>query len=194
MKKTLLALATLATCGTAAAAFTGTAAPGSWSVANVGTLNGSPSPGTALFTTTQLVMLGADSSNGCTGASYGFLGACELRVSLNQPGTYSFDWSYVSFDADGPGGDQFGVFVDGLRVAPSISDLGGAVSQAGNRSFVATSSFAFFLNCTDCTGGKATVTISNFTLAPIPEPSTLALWLAGGAAVAGWARRQRQRG
>lgn len=194
MHKTLLALATLAACGSASAAFTGDAAPGNWAVSNLGTLTGTFSLGTALFSSSQLVMIGSDSSSGCTGASYGVAGSCELRVSLNQPGIYSFDYSYVSLDSDGPGGDLFGVVVNGTRVLPQISDPGGAVAQIGTRSFTATSSFAFFLNCTDCLGGKSTVTISNFNVSPIPEPSTLALWLAGGVAAGGMAWRRRLQG
>jgi hypothetical protein len=194
MKKILLALAAAAACGSATAQFSGPMAPVNWSVTNVGTLTGNVTLGTALFTLRQLVLVGADASLGCTGGTYGFAGPCELRVTVNQPGIYTFDYSYVSFDADGPGGDLFGVIVDGVRVAPSISDPGGAVSQAATRSFTAQSSFGFFLNCSDCTGGEATATITSFSVAAIPEPGTLALWLAGGAVLAGVAMRRRRRG
>ncbi len=195
MKKILLALAAVIACGSAAAQFTGPQAAANWTVGNLGALNGNVSFGTALFAPSQLVLVGADASSGCTGGVYGFAGPCELRVTLNQPGIYTFDYAYTSFDSDGPGGDLFGVLVDGVRVSPTVSDPGGAVSQAGTRSFTALSSFGFFVNCSDCTGGEARVTISSFRVSPVPEASTLALWLAGGAAVAGIAsRRQRAAG
>jgi hypothetical protein len=40
------------------------------------------------------------------------------------------------------------------------------------------------LNCTDCTGGTASATISNFNFAPVPEPTPAVLMLAGLLALA----------
>jgi hypothetical protein len=82
----------------------------------------------------------------------------------------------LTSDADGPPGDIFGVIVDGNRI--QLSDPGGANGQGGSRQFNAASSFGFFLNCTDCTGGTATTVVSDF-VGVVPESSTVALMLAG---------------
>jgi hypothetical protein len=176
-----LAVACVATAlaGPAWADFTGATAPANFTVANVGTLTGaSISLGTAAFTTTQLTLTGSNAAGGCTGGVYSVLASpCQVQARINLPGRYSFNWTYVTADADGPAGDIFGVMVNGTRTA--LSDLGGAVSQSGSASFVATSSFAWMLNCTDCTGASATATISNFVYAPVPEPTQAALLLGG---------------
>jgi hypothetical protein len=112
-----------------------------------------------------------------------------VQATIALAGTYSFNWSYLTADGAGPGGDIFGAVVDGTRV--SLSDPGGAISQTGSASLTAASSFGWFLNCTDCIGGSAAATISNFNFTQaIPEPSTYGLMLAGLAAF-GLIRRKR---
>src|SRR5437764_754447 len=171
--------------GPAAAQFIGPVAPATWTVTNAGTLTGgSPTLGTALFSTTQLVLTGSNSLSpsgdapGCAGGFFQTLGPCQLQVLRSLPGSYSFSWSYLSSDLAGPGGDLFGVIVDSTRI--QLSDPGGANAQSGTRTFAANSSFGWFINCTDCIGGSATSTISQFTFAAaVPEPETYALMLAG---------------
>jgi len=178
-------LALLGFAGPAAAVFTGPTAPANWTVVNTGSLiGGSPTLGSATFSTTQLMMTGSNSispsglSPGCSGGFFQTLGPCQLQVTINTPGTYSFSWSYLSSDDAGPGGDPFGVIVDSTRI--QLSDPGGADAQSGTASFAASSSFGWFVNCSDCIGGSATVTISQFALAAaIPEPETYALIIAG---------------
>jgi hypothetical protein len=182
MRKISLTAAVLSACafaGPALADFSGATAPANFTVANVGTLNGaSISLGTAAFTSTQLVLTGSNAGGGCTGGVYSVLASpCQVQASINLPGRYSFNWAYTTADADGPAGDIFGVMVGSTRMA--LSDLGGAVSQSGSASFVTTSSFAWMLNCTDCTGAAATATISNFVYAPVPEPTQAALLMGG---------------
>ena len=190
-------LATTAAATALAADFTGPADPALFTVESVGTLSGaSPSIGFATFGSNQLVLVGGNTANpaggtpGCDGGVWQVLASpCQLQVTLNTPGTYTFDWSYVTADPDGAGGDLFGVIVDGNRIA--LSDIGGAIAQTGSASFVASSSFGWLMNCTDCTGGFATATISGFELAPIPEPGSLALLLAGLVTVGALKQRRR---
>ncbi|HEX2539699.1 MAG TPA: PEP-CTERM sorting domain-containing protein [Caldimonas sp.] len=110
-----------------------------------------------------------------------------------MPGIYSFSWSYLTTDTAGPGGDLFGVLVDSSRVL--LSDPGGANAQSGMRTFAAASSFGWFLNCTDCIGGSATATISQFDFmaAAIPEPETYALLLAGALGLVARSRGRLQK-
>jgi hypothetical protein len=162
-----------------AAGFSGAHDAANWAVSNEGTVADTATLGSATFSATQLVLVGSTSTAdpGCSGGVYGFIDSpCQTQATIGLAGSYNFEWSYVTFDADGPAGDIFGVVVDGVRI--SLSDPGGPLVQTGNRSFDATSSFGFFLNCTDCLGGQATATVSSFAAA-VPEPSTYALMLAG---------------
>lgn len=171
-----------------AAGFTGDAAPANFTVASTGALLGAPaSAGTAQFSATELLLTGGTAAGGCDGGSYSVPGPCELGVQLARGGNVQFHWSYTTADVDGPAGDMFSLVVDGQRT--TLSDLGGAVAQAGDVAVSAGQSFGWVLNCTDCTGGTASVTISNFSLAPVPEPAGWALLLGGLAGLAGWRGR-----
>ena len=200
MKSVLFAsLALLSFAGPAAADFSGPVAPATWTVTNTGTLTGgSPTLGSATFSTTQLVLTGSnslspsDDSPSCAGGFFQTLGPCQLQVTRSLPGTYSFSWSYLSSDAAGPGGDLFGVLVDSNRI--QLSDPGGPNAQSGTRTFAANSSFGWFINCTDCIGGSATSTISQFTFAAaVPEPETYALIVAGVLALAARLKGRRRK-
>jgi hypothetical protein len=185
-----------------AAGFTGSTDPSLFTTSNVGTLiGGAPSLGSATFSAVQLVLVGSNSTSpapggttpGCSSGQYGAVGSpCQVQTILNAPGIYTFNWSYVTFDNDGPAGDIFGVMVNGARIA--LSDPGGANVQTGTRSIVATSAFGWFMNCTDCIGGFATATISGLQVSPVPEPAGQALLLVGLAALAGVHRHRRTKG
>jgi PEP-CTERM motif-containing protein len=193
-------IALLGFAGPAAADFSGPVGPALWTVTNTGTLiGGSPTLGSASFTTTQLMLTGSNSlspsgdSPSCTGGFFQTLGPCQLQVTRNLPGTYAFSWSYLSSDAAGPGGDLFGVIVDSNRI--QLSDPGGANAQSGTRTFAANSSFGWFINCTDCIGGSATSTISQFAFAAaVPEPETYALMVAGVLGLIARLKRHRRPG
>ncbi|NUZ06857.1 PEP-CTERM sorting domain-containing protein [Piscinibacter koreensis] len=180
----------------ALAAFVGPTAPNNWTITNTGTLIGpAPSPGFAQFTTETLTLVGSNAVTpgptfdvpACVGGVYGELGPCQLRVTIQLNGMYTFNFDYTTTDFDGPLGDIFGVLVDGMPIM--LSDPGGGNSQSGHASFTAMSSFGFFIDCTDCVEGRATVVISDFWF--VPEPSSTALLLAGAL---GWgALRLRRR-
>ena len=195
---TLLMLALAALAVPAQAQFSGPYAPANWTTLSTGTLAGTgTSAGSASFSSSLLTLVGgngvapAGSDASCVGGTYGFAGPCQIQTTIGAPGTYSFHWSYLTADADGPAGDIFGVVVNGVRT--SLSDPGGSISQSGDRTFTASSSFGWFLNCSDCTGGAATAMITNFTVAqPIPELSTYALMAAGLAALGALSGRRRK--
>ena len=195
---TLAALALAVIAVPAHADFSGPYAPANWTTAMTGTLVGTgTTTGSATFSSSQLALIGgngiapAGSDGSCVGGVYAFAGPCQIQTTIVLPGTYSFHWSYLTADEAGPAGDIFGVLVNGVRT--SLSDPGGAISQSGDRTFTASSSFGWFLNCTDCTGGAATATITNFVVTqPIPEPTTYALLAAGLAALGAMSRRRRE--
>jgi hypothetical protein len=177
-------------CGVAAPAladFTGITDASLFTVSRLGTLSAPLSTGTAAFSTTVLNLTGADTSQGCVGGVYADVTSpCQIQAVIQAHGLFSFNWAYLTADADGPPGDIFGVLVDGNRIA--LSDPGGAPGQLGSSSFSVNNSFGWFMNCTDCTGGTATVAVSNVKL--VPEPATWALLLLAGVGL-GLSRWQR---
>lgn len=176
-------MATLATSCAASATtytgFTGPVAPANWSVDNVGTLTGvAPVLGSAAFSSSQLVLVGANAvssgagASACAGGLFQVLGPCQVQTTIKLPGSYSFDWSYLTSDAAGPSADIFGVILDSARIP--LSDPGGTNAQSGTATFAATSYFGFFINCTDCIRGSARAVISNLVFNTVSVPSPVA--------------------
>ena len=193
MTKTLLTSLLLLGAGATTAwatPFTGAGSPGALAVVNTGAFGAGATPvlGTAAATTTQLTLVGSDdaSGTGCTGGVYEVAGPCRTSAAYQQRGVYAFNWAYSTADISA-GGDSFGVLVDGVAI-PVYGDPGGPLLASGSARFAAFTSFGWYINCTDCTGGAATARVSNLDL---PEPAPWALvFLAGG--LAGIARRSAQ--
>jgi hypothetical protein len=189
-------VAVAAFCGPANADFTGAYAPANWTTITSGTLTGSgTSLGSATFASASLSLVGGNTASpigdtSCVGGTYGFAGPCQVQTTIALPGTYSFHWNYSTADSAGPGGDIFGVLVNGTRI--QLSDPGGPITESGDRTFLASTSFGWFMNCTDCTGGGASATITGFNaVTAVPEPETYALMMAGLAALGLVVRRRR---
>lgn len=175
--------------------FTGPYAPFTWTSTFTGNLgiNG----GQTTINNTMVKLNGGDAPSpdpvneapACLNATYGIPGPCEVRFTttvIQDP--FVFDWSYTTADQGGPGGDLFGLLIDGVRV--QLSDPGGPITQSGHYSATASTSFGWYINCTDCIDGAASATITNFQAGlAVPEPGTIAL-LGFGVIAAGATRRK----
>jgi hypothetical protein len=168
----------------ALADFSGYYAPENWLTTHVpdadtdkGSIDESSEPG-------SIALIGSD-----TGSE--LFSRLEFTIAAPAAGTVSFDWSYVSSDADGPEFDPAGYLLNGAIT--QLSDNGGGATQGAQVSFtvMAGDRFGFYLQSNDNLSGSATLTISNFS-APIPEPASVAMMSLGllGVAVAA-ARRRR---
>jgi hypothetical protein len=173
--------------------FVGALAPANFVSSSLGTLSGAgPISGSALFTATALTLTGGDTQDpvlGCAGGLSGDVNSpCRFQTRVSGKGQISFNYSYLTNDSSGPQYDIFGALVDGTMVP--LSDPGGPLGQIGNRSFSFNNSFGWFMNCTDCVGGNAMVTIDSVSLTTVAEPGSLALALAACVLLGGLRHRQ----
>lgn len=159
------------TCSLASADFSGYYAPGNWTVDTLGA-NGSADFSGAPST---LVVIGPDGGSG--------FGYTDVFIAADATGTFSFDWSYSS--VDDPGFDS-GLYINnGFFFLSDTNGDFGSVSVAIN----AGDTIGFTVESADQLFGAGVLTITNFSVTPIPEPSALALVLVGG--VASFVRRRR---
>ena len=164
--------------------FNGAYDPTQWTT----TILGTPPLGSAVFSAshTTLTITGGDSLTGCVGGIAGLPGPCEVDVTSKNPrNLFSFHWDYNTTEI-GAGFDQFGILLNGNHTV--LSDLGGPLHQSGNVFITANTQFGWYINCTDCTGGAATVNITQFTAAP--EPASLMLFGLGLTVLAVLRRRR----
>jgi hypothetical protein len=173
--------------------FTGAFAPANWTLVNTGNVGAASNP---VFTGTTLTITGQDDPTAASTACTGFpnaqqVGPCTIgeSISLSAPLLFTIGWNYTTQDG-GPQFDFFEAIVDGVVVP--LSDPGSGLSSAsGTRSFVASNSLEFIVDCQDCTGGAMTGMITSFaTSTSIPEPEAIAL-LGVGVLAFGVARRRR---
>ena len=206
VKKVIKALAFCATvlaCPLSAwADFSGPYAPANWTTTLTGT---PPAGGGSVDASGAPAAITLNGGNvDCTSGT----GTCLLDFTIAVPaaGTVSFDWAYQTTDSGGSFWDLFLVLDNGTAL--QLSDDAGADTQTGSYSFAVTAGqvVGFRLDCTDCTSGAATVTISNFS-GPLAAPPAAAVQpvptlefygLAGLMALLGWVgasrlRRQRAR-
>jgi PEP-CTERM motif-containing protein len=138
---------------------------------------------------------------------------CLVIVQIDAPeaATVRFAWHYETTDRDGPSFDRFG-YTEGESFGQLSTDgpppTGpGAPTRCDDRvdpgciqdgfasvDVTRNTPFGFAIDCTDCRLGPASVTISNFEVTPVPEPTSLLLVGSSmaGVGLARWRQRRRK--
>jgi len=187
VKHLALACATLA--GLAAtpahAAFSGAYDASHWSTSGNGNGSAAISADATTLTLTSADFT-PDDSPGATTLDY--------SITLATATTISFDWSYLS-DDDSSTSDPFGYAINGVSTQLSQDGQAGFVEQDGSVKLTLNAGdvFSFEASSVDSIFGASTATVSDFSaVGAVPEPTRLALLLAGLGLLAGAARRRRQ--
>lgn len=114
--------------------------------------------------------------------------ATDFTITAPEAGLISFDWGYLNGDINGSFFDPFGYLVNGQFFQLTVD--GEFSVQSGSASFQVASGdeFGFRMFSTDSQLGASYASVRNFNAAPVPEPETYAMMLAGLALVGRFAR------
>lgn len=180
------ALITLSLSTPAAAALTGDYGVDHWTTTNTHDGNGVVAATSDTVTMTSSDFSLIDASPVASWLSYG--------LTVTRDTQLAFDWRYETADMSSSF-DVFGYTVNGVFTQLSQDELSFLDVQSGRQSLslAAGSRFAWSLRSVDSEGGSAFVRLSGLSaqaVAPVPEPATSGLLLAGLGLVAGAARRR----
>ncbi len=141
--------------------FTGSYAPGNFTLENTSTEGSVDDTGTPNF----LVITGGNDGSG-------FFGSTRYLTTAVASGLVSFDWLYETEDS-WPSADPFGYWINN-DFKQITSDDNSMLNQKGSNGFSVQvgDRFGFGINTTDNNYGPASVTISNF-IAPEAAPAAV---------------------
>jgi hypothetical protein len=177
-----------------ALAFSGYYAPANWSelCSNGGVPTsclGADDDGSVLLVAPGvLVLTGSDTGSGLGSRR-------DFAIMAQGSGTFSFDWTYTTFDSSldpqwDPAGWSVGVLDGGSQfVLDNVF-----TTHSGSKSLTGITAgqwIGFHIGTFDNQYGRATLTISNFA-APVPEPASVAMMSLGLLGIAAVAARRRR--
>lgn len=177
MKKTILAALMLAS-GMANAAFDGAYDVANWTKSTAGG---------SIITTAAPNLVSMFSNDDQSGDEV----FTDFTITALSTGTVSFTWAYLNGDVDGSGLDPFGYLLNSQFTKLTVDNDFGA--QSGSSSFAVSAGdiFGFRIYATDSSLGSSYASVRGFA-APVPEPETYAMLLAGLGLMGAVARRRKQ--